>query len=340
MLDTKLYAMVTAHAHDAGAKLILVGDDRQLSSIDAGGMFAVLKDRHGAAVLSEVKRQYKADERRASEMMAEGNFDAALAHLRPQGRDPLDAHTGRGPRRAGREMGAGHGGRARQIPLCVRLHQSGRRPVECRACAPSGRSAASWNGKITPSRRRTANLNLAPATGSNSPAPTGGSAVENGVTGTIEAIDGTHLAVRLSRPRGQDVINFDAANFDHFRHGYAGTVWKGQGDHARSNLPLPLRALALGPVLCRVDPAPGQNRAVRCDQHGRGFEGARQAGGAAGRNARRLDVLPARRHRAGTADDGPGNSRAVRRREISAHRRTHGAGRAAMADAAAGIPAG
>ena len=54
MLDTKLLAMVTAHAHDAGAKLILVGDDRQLSSIDRGGMFGVLKDRHGAAALSEV----------------------------------------------------------------------------------------------------------------------------------------------------------------------------------------------------------------------------------------------------------------------------------------------
>ena len=49
MLDTKLMAMVTAHAHEAGAKLILVGDDRQLSSIDRGGMFGALKDRHGAA---------------------------------------------------------------------------------------------------------------------------------------------------------------------------------------------------------------------------------------------------------------------------------------------------
>ena len=52
MLDTKLMAMVTAHAADAGAKLILVGDDRQLSSIDRGGMFGALKDRHGAAALS------------------------------------------------------------------------------------------------------------------------------------------------------------------------------------------------------------------------------------------------------------------------------------------------
>jgi len=70
--------MMTAWAHDARAKLILVGDDRQLSSIDHGGMYGWLKDRYGAAELSEVKRQYKPDERRASEMMAEGNFSDAL----------------------------------------------------------------------------------------------------------------------------------------------------------------------------------------------------------------------------------------------------------------------
>ena len=57
MIDTKLMAMLTSHAAAAGAKLILVGDDRQLSSIDHGGMFAVLKDRHGAAELAEVSRQ-------------------------------------------------------------------------------------------------------------------------------------------------------------------------------------------------------------------------------------------------------------------------------------------
>ena len=42
------------------------------------GMFGALKDRHGAAALSEVKRQYKNDERRAAEMMADGNFYDAL----------------------------------------------------------------------------------------------------------------------------------------------------------------------------------------------------------------------------------------------------------------------
>jgi hypothetical protein len=53
--------------------------------------------------------------------------------------------------------------------------------------------------------------------------------IDNGATGTIEAIDGTHLAVRLDGRRPK-TINFDAANFDQFRHGYAGTIYKGQGD--------------------------------------------------------------------------------------------------------------
>jgi ATP-dependent exoDNAse (exonuclease V) alpha subunit len=87
MLDTKLMAMLTSHAHEAGAKLILIGDDRQLSSIDRGGMFGALKDRHGAAQLSEVKRQHKIDDRRAAEMMAEGNFHDALNMARASERD-------------------------------------------------------------------------------------------------------------------------------------------------------------------------------------------------------------------------------------------------------------
>ena len=69
----------------AGAKLILVGDDRQLSSIDRGGMFGALKDRYGAAGLTEVRRQLKNDDRRATEMMAEGNFHDALASYAARG---------------------------------------------------------------------------------------------------------------------------------------------------------------------------------------------------------------------------------------------------------------
>lgn len=85
MIDTKLMAQITTYANEARAKLILVGDDRQLSSIDRGGMFAVLKEQYGAAQLSEVRRQSKNDDRRAAELMAEGNFHDALARYDKKG---------------------------------------------------------------------------------------------------------------------------------------------------------------------------------------------------------------------------------------------------------------
>ena len=126
MLDTAHMAMVTAYAHDAGAKLILVGDDRQLSIIERGGMFGVLKDRHGAATLTEIRRQHQVDDRRASEYFGRRTISRGARHLRGQGRDPLDAHPARGPRRAGRAMGDVTAA-TRQIPVHLRLHQ-------CRRC--------------------------------------------------------------------------------------------------------------------------------------------------------------------------------------------------------------
>jgi hypothetical protein len=121
MIDTKLMAQITTFAHQANAKLILVGDDRQLSSIDRGGMFAVLKHRHGAAELSEVRRQSKNDDRRAAELMAEGKFHDALARY--------DAKAGikwtrtQDEARVGSEVGGGHASRSVEDPLRVRLHQ-------------------------------------------------------------------------------------------------------------------------------------------------------------------------------------------------------------------------
>ncbi len=48
------------HAEAVGAKLVLVGDDRQLPEIDAGGAFRALADQLGALELREVRRQRRA----------------------------------------------------------------------------------------------------------------------------------------------------------------------------------------------------------------------------------------------------------------------------------------
>jgi conjugative relaxase-like TrwC/TraI family protein len=65
-------------AGDAGAKVLLVGDQAQLSSIDAGGAFAALvRDRYGSAPeLSDVRRFHHEWEKRASVELREGSVEA------------------------------------------------------------------------------------------------------------------------------------------------------------------------------------------------------------------------------------------------------------------------
>ena len=225
MLDTKLMAMLTTHAHEAGAKLILVGDDRQLSSIDRGGMFGVLKDRLGAAELTSVRPQHKNDDRRAAELMAEGNFHDALARYDAKGgiswtrtqdeargalvqrwakdsaTDPTKsrfvfAYTNadvdqlntdlRGVRQARGELGTGH-----VLDTAHGQHEF----------------AAGDRIQITATDKKRG--------------------LYNGNAGTVEAIKGTKLTVRLDGRSGR-VATIDAAEFPGFRHGYAGTIYKGQ----------------------------------------------------------------------------------------------------------------
>ena len=57
MLDSRVTGEVLAEARRARAKVILAGDDRQLASIERGGLFSELRQRHGSAEISEITGQ-------------------------------------------------------------------------------------------------------------------------------------------------------------------------------------------------------------------------------------------------------------------------------------------
>jgi conjugative relaxase-like TrwC/TraI family protein len=57
MLGTRQLAALVRAVEQARAKLVLVGDDRQLQAIDAGAPFAALAKRFGAAELNDIRRQ-------------------------------------------------------------------------------------------------------------------------------------------------------------------------------------------------------------------------------------------------------------------------------------------
>jgi conjugative relaxase-like TrwC/TraI family protein len=86
MAGSRKLARLLDHAQHAGAKVVLVGDDRQLAAIDAGGGFRALRLRLGASELVENRRQRHAWEREALELVRNGLVDEAVAAYREHDR--------------------------------------------------------------------------------------------------------------------------------------------------------------------------------------------------------------------------------------------------------------
>jgi conjugative relaxase-like TrwC/TraI family protein len=86
MLGSRKLTRLLEHAHQAHAKVVLVGDDRQLAAIDAGGGFRALRLRLGASELTENRRQHQAWEREALELVRSGLVDEAVAAYRAHDR--------------------------------------------------------------------------------------------------------------------------------------------------------------------------------------------------------------------------------------------------------------
>jgi ATP-dependent exoDNAse (exonuclease V) alpha subunit len=80
MTDDVGLARLTTHAQLAGAKLIVVGDHRQLGAVGSGGALAALVARHPDAVhhLSENRRQTNPEEREALEQLRDGDISRAV----------------------------------------------------------------------------------------------------------------------------------------------------------------------------------------------------------------------------------------------------------------------
>jgi Ti-type conjugative transfer relaxase TraA len=226
MLDTKMMAAVVTSAYDAGAKLILVGDDRQLSSIERGGMFGALKDQYGAAALTEITRQYKQDDRRAAAMMAEGNFSDAVAiyekkggilwsRIQEEARDRLverwTAATEEAPEKS-RFVFAYTNADVDLLNRDIREVQRRRgalghdRVFETDHGARAFAAGDRLQFTATDKKR----------------------GIANGAAGQVVAIEGNAITVRLDG-KAAKAITFDGGEFKGFRHGYAGTVYKGQG---------------------------------------------------------------------------------------------------------------
>ncbi len=86
MVGTRDLHALSRHAAETAAKLVLVGDDRQLPEIAAGGAFRAIAARQGALELTEVRRQRHTWDREALQALRDGEIEHWANAYREHGR--------------------------------------------------------------------------------------------------------------------------------------------------------------------------------------------------------------------------------------------------------------
>jgi len=224
MIGSRQMERVLSQARDAGAKVVMVGDPEQLQAIEAGAAFRSVTERHGAAEITEIRRQRKDWQRDATRALATGRTGEAIHAY--EGKGMVHATDTREQARG--ELVDGWD-RARQT-------EPGKSRI---ILTHTNAEVQSLNGEARDRLRASGDLGddvTVKAERGERQFATGdrimflrnerGMGVKNGTLATIERVSSEGMAVRLDDGRG---VAFDTKDYAHVDHGYAATFHKSQG---------------------------------------------------------------------------------------------------------------
>ncbi|WP_376093974.1 Ti-type conjugative transfer relaxase TraA [Roseomonas sp. CCTCC AB2023176] len=243
MVGSRQMERVLTQAHQAGAKVVLVGDPEQLQAIEAGAAFRALAERHGAAEIAEVRRQREGWQRDATRELATGYTGAALD--RYEQASMVAGHGTQDEARAA--VIAGWAAARRESPHASRitlahtrgdvaaLNRLARGAMHEAGALGQEHQVATENGpRVMAAGDRVMFLRNERALGAQADGG-GGAAVKNGTLGTVLAVEagGERLTVALDGAGGRAgegrAVTFYLRDYGHLDHGYAATVHKAQG---------------------------------------------------------------------------------------------------------------
>jgi Ti-type conjugative transfer relaxase TraA len=224
MVGSRQFARVMEAAQKAGTKVVVVGDPEQLQAIEAGAPFRALLAESGVAELTEVRRQSETWQRKATQLLATGGTAAALeAYEAHGGLVKVDKHE------------------EARAALVARWDEDAQKDPNKTTLllAYTREDVAALNTLARVQRQRRGELGKAEAIQTErgerefairdrlyflrNEKSLG---VKNGTLGTIEALRGGVLQVRLD---GGERVAVDTRFYRDLDYGYAATVYKAQG---------------------------------------------------------------------------------------------------------------
>jgi len=225
MLGTEVSVELFNVIKTTGAKLVLVGDDRQLSSVERGGTFRTLTKRYESVELNEVRRQTIHWQKAVSEDLSKGDIKNAVRLL--QTHDRIDWKETKEEAltsllKVWEKDSQAHPHGTRQI-----LAQ---RNVEVDALNQGARDILKSQGRLGEveltcmTTRGKANF----AVGDRIQLTKTDQGLINGNFGFIEEIHAENKTLTVSFDNGEKKT-INPQTYDGLRHGYASTVYKAQG---------------------------------------------------------------------------------------------------------------
>ena len=230
MVASRQMASLIDHCRQAGAKLVLVGDSRQLQPVEAGGAFKAITTRVGHAEMTDVRRQAAQADREMARAFREGRAVDALQNL--ASRDRL--HIAGNMRRAG----------VNAVRAWVSDIQSGKSSA---ILAASRREVHEINSVARVAAReagmlRGEDVNIQTAMGCRDFAAgdrvvftrnNRDLGVKNGTTAIVKHVDSERIVFAVAgHHRGEPEREFPikhSTGYTHYDHGYCLTTHKSQG---------------------------------------------------------------------------------------------------------------
>jgi ATP-dependent exoDNAse (exonuclease V) alpha subunit len=222
MVGTRHMERLTEQVVKAGARLVLVGDEKQLQAIEAGGPFASIGSRIGRVTMTEIQRQRDPWAREAVKKFAQGQATEALREYAARGFVTVSEDRKE----------------AMQALIKEWRREGVSRPKDHLILASTNADTAVLNRMAQLERiladelgKRSLRVGSFDFRGGDRVLFTRNSklfGVENGCLGTVLGVDPVHETLVVKLDKGKRVI-IPARDYEHLRPGYAVTAYKAQG---------------------------------------------------------------------------------------------------------------
>jgi len=222
MVGSRQLGRVLAAAEKAGAKVVMLGDDKQLAAIEAGAGFRAITERVGASEITQIRRQSEEWAREASSEFARGDVRKALDAYSERGHVRMaDTREDAKAQLAADWLADRESGKSSIILAHTNADVRGLNELIHDTRKSAGELGASTEFQTERGKREFAEGDRVVFLKNSRELGT-----KNGTLGTVEQAEDGRLSVKLDNGKA---VEFTADQCKDIDHGYAVTIHKSQG---------------------------------------------------------------------------------------------------------------